>query len=195
MLTLLQKMRHNWGIKKIEDIADLKNFLYSYSAKNSGQIIVKYAQKRLGKIHYNLTRENEDYNQELIRCQITIHAEILADLGHLIARLSKIENVKQSKKLQQSIIEAHTIYVTSSPDWYEGEEKLTEQHFNRAHQELKELSIHTGKILFHLLPMTENLRKSNILIFQNQIRLVYIQFLEQLGKRITIDKLTTLIQN
>ena len=194
MKVFIQKIRAAWSVKKIHNKDDLKDFLYSYSAKNAGQLIIKYAQKRLGKIHYNLTRDDDNYNREIVRCQIAIHAEILADMGHLLARLSKLPNVATNEVLKNSLIEAHDIYVTSSPDWYQGSSQMTSKHLNRENQELKELASQTGAFLYKLLPMTEDLRKSNVIIFQNQIRLIYIQFLEQFSKRLTIEKLQTIVK-
>lgn len=193
-MSIIKRLRQAWSIKKIHTGDNLGEFLYTFSAKNAGQLIIKYAQKRLGKIHYNLAQDDDNYNHELVRCQIAIHAEILADMGHLVARLCQLSNASESDVLKNNLIDAHRIFVTSSPDWYDGESELNHTHLNRGDKVLKELSIDTGEFLFRLLPMTDNLRKSDVTIFQGQIRLVYIEFLEQLGRRIKTKDLQTLVR-
>lgn len=204
--SFVQKIWQAWWIKKIDTPKDLYEFLYAYSTKHAADVVIKYAQKRLGKIHYNLVLDDVHYSRELIRCQIVIHAEILADMGHLVAGLSKLSHVAESVILQRTLCEVHRMYVRSSPDWYDDpsddqKDKKNEdsnsnknkKYFDRTDKVLRDLSAHTGSFLFRLLPMTEHLQPSDVMIFQGQIRLIYIAFLEQLRKRIATDDLQKML--
>ena len=180
--------------KKIHSIDDLNLFVHNYCAKGAGQLVIKYAQKRLGKIHYNLAKDDDSYAQELVRCQTKIHAELVADIGHLIAFWLKYLSIEKNSALLDLVKKVHQQYINTAPSKYQVQSQLADRHFNKEQQELKKLAQQTGKFLFKLLPMTENLRRSDVSIFQGQVRLFYIQFLQDLTKKVNKEQLQKILQ-
>ncbi len=161
---------------------DLKNFLVFEIAKITGELVIKYSIKRLGKLHYVLAKD-QDYKQDLVSCQVRLHAEILADSGHLIAQLMKFENVKECLHLKSLLVTVHQDYAQTAPEGTQVTPCLTERHFAKTDIKVRNLALITGEFLYKTLPMTDNLYASNVTIFQGQVRFAYIGFLEKFGRR------------
>ncbi len=183
-VSLVKKIPELWQKPDpIVDKEDLEQFLTLEIAKITGLAIMKYSQKRLGKIHYNLMKDR-NYAEELVSCQIKIHAEIVADIGHLIAKLMKFETIQECETFKQLLEKVHNDYVQSSPEGMLFSSCLTEEHFSRSHVKVRDLAIRTGKFLFQTLPMTDIMMPSDVKIFQGQIGFAYVNMLGQLSKRV-----------
>lgn len=181
---LVDKISKLWQKPRpIHNKDDLKAFLIGEIAKVSGDLVIKYSVKRLGKLHYNLAKD-QAYVQELVGCQVKLHAELLADFGHLLAQLMKFENVKACEGLKDLLKTVHEDYVETAPQGTQVRPCLTEPHFAKSDIKVRELSILTGEFLYNTLPMTDNLYESNVAIFQGQVRTAYIGLLENIGKRV-----------
>ena len=189
LMFFIDKLRVLWRKPPpIQDQHDLKEFLVGEIAKVTGELVIKYSLKRLGKIHYNLAKEQE-YIQELVSCQVKLHAEIVADFGHLMARLMKWEKVNECENLQSLLQAVHEEYVQTAPAGTQVTPCLEESHFSKADIQVRDLALITGKFLYQTLPMTDNLYQSNVHIFQGQVRTAYIQLLQKLGRRANYEVL------
>ena len=166
----------------------LKHFLVKEIAKVSGDLVIKYAIKRLGRLHYRYAKD-PNYIQELVECQVKVHAEILADFSHLVARLMKFENVKECERLQSLVKAVHVDYVQTAPAGTNVHPCLTERHLAKADVKIRDFALITGEFLYKTLPMTENLYASNVAIFQGQVRTAYIALLEKIGRRANYESL------
>ncbi len=148
---------------------------------------MKYAQKRLGKIHYTLSKDDVHYANDLINCQIKLHAEVLSDYLTMVSRVLHIDNLDDYPRITQLFALVHDSYVQSAPtnDW---QSALTPEHLILKEETLAQLTKKTGKKLFKLLPVTGDLLAGNVQIFQGQVRLEYINFLDELGRRIKTEE-------
>lgn len=180
---LLNKISALWKKPEpIETSQALKNFLVKEIAKVTSELVIKYAIKRLGRLHYRFAKD-PNYIQELVECQVKLHAEILADFSHLVARLMNFENVKECASLKALVQTVHEDYVKTAPEGTRVHACLTEHHFAKGHIKVRDLALIRGEFLYKILPMTENLYAANVTIFQGQMRTAYIGLLEKIGRR------------
>ncbi len=175
--------------EKITHYDDLTEFLHSFSTRCAGGLVLSYAQKRTGKLHFKLAKE-KDYADALIKAQIGLHAEVLSDLWFLTLKFLKLPRKGFEKTGQEILLELHNRYVATSPTDTMMPPALKKRHFSPKEETLKEFAEKSGKELFKLLPLTENLLDSNEEAFIGQLRLRYIGYFEKLDKRLERDSLT-----
>ncbi len=189
LISTLKKISRFW--KKPDPITtkeELGNYLSLEIANITGLAIMKYSQKRLGKIHYNIVKD-KNYASELVDCQIKLHAEIISDIGHLVMQLLKYQDFSECKELRSLLEQIHNDYVSSSPEGMDFSSCLNTSHFLSGEIKFRERASKTGKFLFNTLPMTDIMLSSDVAIFQGQIRFAYIRLLEKLGKCADYEKI------
>ena len=170
---------------KIDSAETLRAFLDAEIARAAGEMTIKYSQKRLGRGHFTMCKDPA-YARELVRCQIGMHAELLADVMHLFA--SRLHIGGASESWRETMRAVHEKYVSTAPREYEVESRLNESHFNRS-GDVRSLSSRTGALLFEFIPLTEGLYSGNKGIFQGQVRALYIRLLQQFDERADKEKL------
>ena len=181
--------------KPINGLPDLKEFLYQQSAKLAGELVMKYAQKRLGKYHYNFSKDSAEYADTLMAAQVQLHALLLQDIEALLWRLgNSVAVIERGKRvlLQQQCEAIHRRYINTAPRQIQAD--LTQLYWHSGYVRLADLAKQTGEKLFALLPLTEHMAKSDVSIFQGQLRYSYANFLQQLDKRITPQRLYALLR-
>ena len=192
-MTLTKRLKEYWKnhSSKITSLEQLQEMISEQSAKACGEIVLKYAQKRLGKAHFLLAKTTPEYSQDLINCQAKLHAEIVADMYVILLRLCSCE--AENSTLKSIMEKVHQDYVASVPQEYVVKPYLSSQHFEREAVKLGDLASSTGTKLFKILPAKSGLLPGNASIFQGQIRLAYISFLEKLGKKTDAKNLKLLL--
>lgn len=153
--------------------------------------MLKYAYKRLGKVHFLLAKSTPAYSQDLINCQAQLHAEVIADIYLLLLHLCHYET--GNDRLQLIMQQVHQDYIASVPNNYSSQTYLSEGHFKREPMKLGQLANNTGIALFKMLPAQSDLLPGNARIFQGQVRVAYIAFLEKLGDKIHAKQLQDLL--
>ncbi len=176
---LLAAAREKITRKKKRETIDgadaLRNFLREEIARAAGELAMKYSQKRLGRAHFSLCKDG-GYAQELIDCQTRLHAELLADAAHLLAK--RLGVCEQCEIWRETITSAHSEYVATVPPPFSARAHFCEEHFFR-NGGIKELSDKTGMFLFRAMPLTEELLPGNVQIFRGQARAFYINMLRR----------------
>ncbi len=167
----------------------LRIFLQEKVARMSGEIVIKYAQKRLGKLHYSLAKTDTNYTKDLVNCQIKIHAQMLSDVMVMICQLLKTVDSEQAPQLVEIMHRVHNTYVESAPKGYDVEPALAQRLMSQEKKKVGELAKKTGILVFKTLPVTSDLLPGNAQIFQGQVRLLYISFLQEFGKRADFELL------
>lgn len=182
---MIQKViRSLFACKKISTLDDLFKFVVKHSSQMSGELVVKYSQKRLGKIHYTLSKNDKNYAKELVSCQSQLHSWVMLDYYCLLMKLTELPSTQASGKLIECLLQIHKDYVNSAPTELVYASNLCTQDFQQQKITLRDIANNTGKKLFKLLPMTDQIQESDVAIFQGQVRLSYINFLTNLDRRI-----------
>ena len=183
--------RHIFGRRVIDNAESLHKFVAAESARAAGEMTMKYSQKRLGRGHFRMCRD-EGYARALVNCQIALHAEIIADTAHLLTQQLNLPTIPPPlQKLMQTI---HQNYANTAPAQTRPADtaatQLTCDHFHRGGG-VKELSDKTGAMLFGYMPLTEDLLPANKQIFQGQLRAYYIALLQKFNNRANKQNLKT----
>ncbi len=185
---IFRKVYLTFRPEKVKTCQDLIEFLHDFSTRASGGLVLSYAQKRTGKLHFKLAKE-KDYADDLIRAQIGLHAEVVSDLWFLTLVFLKLPRKPLQKIGTEIIKELHTGYLETSPTDTKMSSALKKRHFAPKEKSIKEFSEKSGKVLFDLLPLTENLLDSNLESFVGQLRLRYIGYFEKLDARLDRDSI------
>ena len=167
--------------RTIKNIEQLEEFLRKHLTHAAGKLIISYSQNRLGKRHYAYVAD-KNYSKELIIAQIKLHVKICEDMFHLICERSNINSNYEMDEFQKIFLRLHHEYRGTSPIELNSEEKIEEPVFKKTSSSLEDCSSATGKFLYEILPLTENVLIENVRIFQGQIRYTYINILDRLEK-------------
>ena len=179
----------------INDLNALKDFIFQQSSRTASELVINYAQKRLGKYHYNFSRDNQQYTEEIMHCQAYLHAWLIADFRVLLTRYANLNeslSCSASESLASHLEELNDYFMSTAPASLNNQEIKPQWH-TETHQ-LSQLAKSTGRKLFKLLPLTEHMGQSDELIFHGQLRYTYANFLQSLSKRIKPQQLHTLLQ-
>lgn len=174
--------------KLIVNIDDLEQYLSEECGRMAGGLVMSYAQKRAGRLHWKLVKE-EEYARDLINTQIILHAEIISDIAFLTSDLLQLDRKDTKKTLTAMIGRIHAKYVSSTPMQGVMDSALKPHHFMPKEQGIRDFSVKSGKKLFASLPMTDNLLKDNSKIFEGQLRSKYIALLQRLDRKMVKDQL------
>ncbi len=188
--SIIPKIKLILSPPKVTNTDEFSEFLYDFSTRAAGGIVLSYAQKRTGKLHFKLAKE-KNYADDLIKAQIILHAEILSDLWFLTLEFLKLPHKPLAKLNYEILQNLHHRYFITAPTQTKLAQALKKRHFTANVQGIKELANKSGDILFKILPLTENLLDSNREVFAGQLRARYIGFLEKLDKRADKDSLIT----
>ena len=166
----------------ISDYETLTRYIKENAAIISGEIVMKYSLKRLGKLHFKMVL-NDDYSGELVVAQAKIHRLVIADLGSIV--LSVISGKKYRDPLNKDLNRFHADYLASVPERFSDKIPAMSQPVEAIVLDMKIIAERTGTTINSCLPMIENLTGNTEMIFRNQIRLVYIEFLRRLKINLT----------
>ncbi|MGI9338446.1 MAG: hypothetical protein ACR2P4_08060, partial [Gammaproteobacteria bacterium] len=171
----------------IDGVETLRLFWAEHTAKIAGEMTMKYSQKRLGRGHFGMCK-NEEYARELVSCQIALHAAVIADFASLTAEQLQLPDIPP--KLRRMMCDIHQTYAATAPATTTPHvpAQLADGHFFRGGG-VKELSDKTGALLFGKMPLTEDLLPGNKQIFRGQLRAAYISVLQQFQNRADKPKL------
>ena len=176
--------------KPLNNLEQLVLYLADEVARLSSGAVMSYAQKRTGKLHWQLVKDDE-YSAKLINCQVLLNAEIMSDIVFLTLNLLKLNRADVKVVTDKIIIECHNNFKKSSPITLKNEFELLPRFFNPKENSIREFTIKTGNILYKELPFTKGLREDNNQIIIGQLRTKYINLLTRIDRKLVKDNISS----
>ena len=168
--------------KLINNRAELQSFLNRRVGQAAAKLVMGYSQQRHGGKHFDWCKD-KNYSDSLMVAQVNIHARMSTDLRILSQSLFKGINAKGRQALEDIFSDCHKHFKSSLPEKLLNAVEASPPNTADT-SSLEEMAVKTGDYFYSILPMTENMNRGNVQIFQGQIRHTYIGIIDELRRKL-----------